>query len=66
VTRRLALALAVIVLASAACGKYGPPVRAAATPAPKTTPAVAAAPGTAPAPDTEECADPNAPPETTP
>lgn len=57
-TKSLALVVAALVIASAACGKYGPPVRAAATPAAK-TPAVAAAP--AAAVDTEECADPNAP-----
>ena len=53
---RLALALVVAVLAGAACGKYGPPVRPAAEhpPAAKTPP-VGAAPA---APDTEQCPDP--------
>jgi len=59
-TRSLALALAAILFAGAACGKYGPPVRSAAEPAAK-TPAVAAAPAEAAPADTEECADPNAP-----
>ena len=62
-TRGLGLALAALLLAGSACGKYGPPVRSAGTPPPKTPP-VAAAPASAAAGaagNTEECADPNAP-----
>jgi hypothetical protein len=43
-------------LAFAACGKYGPPVRASSAPPPKPAP-VSAAPATS---NTEECQDPNA------
>jgi hypothetical protein len=57
VTRSLALGIAALLFAGAACGKYGPPVRSSPTPA-ANTPAVAAP---ASAADTEECADPNAP-----
>jgi hypothetical protein len=53
-----AAAFALGILALAACGKYGPPVRSEPAPAPP-TPAVSAAP---PAADTEQCQDPNAPP----
>ncbi len=57
IPRKAVLALAL--LATTACGKYGPPVRTStsAAPAPKTPP-VSAAPATG---NTEECADPNAP-----
>ena len=52
-----ACVLALALLAGAACGKYGPPVRGAGEPS-RATPAVSAAP----APGyTEECPDPNAP-----
>jgi hypothetical protein len=70
VTRARALVLAASVLAGAACGKYGPPVRAAAEPVPKTTtPPAVQMPGVSAAPratsgaaaNTEECPDPNAP-----
>ena len=53
-----AAALALAILALAACGKYGPPVRTAPQPA-AATPAVSAAPLGS---DTEECPDPNTPP----
>ncbi len=50
-------ALALALLATAACGRYGPPVRSPGQPT-AATPAVSApaSPG-----DTEECPDPNAP-----
>jgi len=51
------MAIAFALLAVAACGKYGPPVRSAGA-ASTATPAVSAAPA---ASDTEECGDPNAP-----
>jgi hypothetical protein len=53
--RLLACALAAA-LGLAACGKYGPPVRASEPPPAKTAP-VSAAPATS---NTEECQDPNA------
>jgi len=56
-TRAFAAAAVVALLAAAACGKFGPPVRTRSEPA-ATPPAVSAAPG---AVDTEECPDPNAP-----
>ena len=52
-----ACVMALALLASAACGKYGPPTRGAGEPS-LVTPAVSAAPVPA---DTEECPDPNAP-----
>jgi predicted small lipoprotein YifL len=55
VIRASVVALALV--ASAACGKYGPPVRAAASPS-SGAPAVSAPPA---AGDTEACPDPNAP-----
>jgi hypothetical protein len=54
VMRPLAVLLAAA-LASAACGKYGPPVRTAE---PRPAPAPAAAPA---APETQPSQDPNAP-----
>jgi len=56
--RRAWLALALAAALGAACGKYGPPVRASAERTPKPTPPPVAA---APAADTEQCPDPNAP-----
>ena len=52
-----AVALALLVFAVAACGKYGPPVRTATEPAPAAA-SVSGAPGDV---DTEQCEDPNAP-----
>jgi hypothetical protein len=52
-----AAALALLIFAAAACGKYGPPTRSATEPK-AATPAVSAAPAGA---DTEQCEDPNAP-----
>ena len=52
-----ALVIALALLAGAACGKYGPPVRSAGEPS-AATPAVSATPA---AGNTEECRDPNAP-----
>ncbi len=54
-----AAALALLMFAVAACGKYGPPVRSA--PEPAAAPVSSAPTGA----DTEECPDPNAPPEST-
>ena len=54
-SRRVIIVLAFVVCS--ACGKYGPPVRAAQTPAAAPA-AVSAAPAAA---DTEACPDPNAP-----
>ena len=70
-TRALALAL-VALLASAACGKYGPPIRTTEASPPRAAKPAAPAPDTQETnpgkTDTEKSQDPNAPkpPETAP
>ncbi len=49
--------IALALVAAAACGKYGPPVRTAVEPS-ALAPAVSASPAPV---DAEECRDPNAP-----